>query len=113
MREEGANLKAEQDGSHLKRHLSKQLLKDRCGSVNNSRGNVVQTEGKPRVLTYVRDNKKKKKQCSGTQGIKEEEQAPSAGSWAKDDLDFSPSEQELLAGEMSLRGYKLEWHYCG
>lgn len=61
MREEGANLKAEQDGSHLKRHLSKQLLKDRCGSVNNSRGNVVQTEGKPRVLTYVRDNKKKKK----------------------------------------------------
>lgn len=60
MREEGANLKAEQDGSHLKRHLSKQLLKDRCVSVNNSRGNVVQTEGKPGVLTYVRDNKKKK-----------------------------------------------------
>lgn len=36
MREEGANLKAEQDGSHLKRHLSKQLLKDQCGSINNS-----------------------------------------------------------------------------
>lgn len=73
---------------------------------------MVQTEGKPGVLTYVRDNKKKN-QCSGTQGIKEEEQAPSAGSWARDDLDFNPSEQELLAGEMSLRGYKLEWHYCG